>query len=276
MKRLVPLFFVVMVLVLAGSGCGSKTPPTDASSGDTWTRPADKMVMVYVPEGEFEMGSAELGEETNPVHEVALDGFWIDRTEVTNAQYQRCVEAGECDPPEGEVGLGDREHYGQSAYDDYPVSYTTWPQAEAYCTWTGGRLPTEAEWEYAARGPEGFKYPWGDSEPNEALLNYDGNVDDFTEVGSYPEGASWCGALDMAGNTSEWVADWGAIGVRYPAERQVNPTGPPSQGSFVAKVVRGGAFEDISVLVRSAFRFFSGSDRGFTEGFGFRCAKDAD
>ena len=276
MNKLNPLFFVVLALVFAVSGCGgSKTPPTDASLGDTWRkRPADKMVMVYVPEGEFEMGSTELGEYTKPVHEVALDGFWIDRTEVTNAQYQRCVEAGECDPPQGETQLGGEEYYGQSAYDDYPVSCATWPQAGAYCTWAGARLPTEAEWEYAARGPESFRYPWGDSEPNETLLNYDGNVGDFKEVGTYPEGASWCGALDMAGNTPEWVADWFG---NYPAERQVNPTGPAhSRATVLIKLARGGSFADSSLFVRAAFRMLVSDEGGFTYGFGFRCAKDAE
>ena len=273
MKKLVPLTFVALVLVLAVPGCGgSKTPPTDASLGDTWTRPADKMVMVYVPEGEFEMGSTELGEETKPVHEVELDGFWIDRTEVTNAQYHRCVKAGDCDPPQGTTRVGGEEYYGQSAYDDYPVSTATWPHAEAYCAWASARLPTEAEWEYAARGPEGFKYPWGDSEPNETLLNYDGSVDDFAEVGSYAEGASWCGALDLAGNTQEWVADWYA---RYTAERQVNPTGPTQYTS--GRTTRGGSFADSSLFVRAAFRLTVWNfDGGFDEGFGFRCAKDAD
>ena len=275
MKRLIPLFFVVLVLVFAVPGCGgSKTPPTHASLGDTWTRPADKMVMVYVPAGEFEMGSTELGEWMKPVHEVALDGFWIDRTEVTNAQYQRCAQAGECDAPQGATRLGGEEYYGQSAYDDYPVSRALWPQAEAYCTWSGARLPTEAEWEYAARGPESLTYPWGDSEPNETLLNYDGNVGDFTEVGSYPEGASWCGALDMAGNTPEWVVD---MWKNYSSERQVNPT--PVTGTWsgwLAKIARGGSFADGSLWVRAAFRVSVGDDRGHVDGFGFRCAKDAD
>ena len=274
MKRLFLLFVVVLVLVFAVPGCGSKTPPTDASLGDTWTRATDKMVMVYVSEGEFEMGSTELGVESKPVHEVALDGFWIDRAEVTNAQYSRCVEEGECDPPQGETRLGGEEYYGQSAYDDYPVSTATWPHAKAYCAWAGGRLPTEAEWEYAARGPDGFKYPWGDGEPNETLLNYDGNVDDFTEVGSYPEGASWCGAFDMAGNTPEWVADWYGP---YPSDRQVNPTGPAhSAQQYTRNLTRGGSYEDISVFVRAALRVRVLADGGFTDGFGFRCARDAD
>ena len=207
MKRLTPLLFVVLVLVVVGSGCGSKAPPTDASLGDTWKRPTDKMVMVYIPAGEFQMGSTDGPEEEQPLHTVALDSFWVDRTEVTNAQYRLCEKSGECEPPWGWTRFGREEYYGDEKYDGYPVSYATWKQAEAYCTWAGDRLPTEAEWEYAARGPASFKYPWGDGEPNETLLNYDGNVDDFTEAGSYPEGASWCGALDMAGNTQEWVAD---------------------------------------------------------------------
>jgi formylglycine-generating enzyme required for sulfatase activity len=212
--------------VCDGKGC----------NGDTWSRPADGMVMVYVPAGEFEMGSTEGGDVEQPVHTVALDGFWIDQTEVSNGQYALCVEAGACEPP-AERGLYIRDpHYGDSAYDDYPVSHVSWYQAMAYCEWAGARLPTEAEWEYAARGSDGHTYPWGSSAPDCDKANYggtDGCVGDVTAVGSYPAGASWCGAEDMVGNVWEWVADWYGP---YPSGRQVNPTGP---SSGVARVLRG-------------------------------------
>jgi len=134
--------------------------------GDTWTRPADGMAMVYVPGGEFQMGSSDAEvdaalemcstyysgcergwfEVEQPVHTVVLDGFWIDQTEVTNGQYQRCVEAGACDPPRETSSDTRSTYYGDSAYDDYPVVNVDWHQADSYCAWAGGRLPKEAEW----------------------------------------------------------------------------------------------------------------------------------
>ncbi len=160
-----------------------------------------------------------------PMHSVSLDSFWIDRTEVTSGQYQACVRDGVCEPARCEI-----------LEDDYPVVCVTWSQAAAYCQWAGARLPTEAEWEYSARGPERNRYPWG-SDFNGTLLNYcdsscslskrDEEYDDgYAEsapVGSYPQAASWVGALDMAGNVWEMVADWNDS---YSKRDQSNPTGP--------------------------------------------------
>ena len=272
MRRLIPLFFVVLVLVLVGSGCESKTPPTDASLDDTWTRPADKIVMVYVPEGEFEMGSDDGDRDERPVHTVGLDGFWIDRAGVTNAQYRQCVEAGECEPPMACTEGEGQPTYEESGKTEHPVVCVDWFVAKAYCEWAGGRLPTEAEWEYAARGPEGFKYPWGDNEPNDMLLNYFPSfVGDTTEVGSYPDGASWCGALDMAGNVWEWAADWYAADY-YAASPSTNPTGP-SSGS--KRVIRGGSWDNVAFDVRTANDYRS-LPEGRWRDTGFRCARDAD
>jgi serine/threonine-protein kinase len=295
MKKLIPLFFVVLVLVLTVPGCGgSETPPmdedtwtrpvlgmpacggsqtrtTDASLEDTCTRPADEMVMVYVPAGEFEMGSDEDPKE-QPVHPVALDAFWIDQTEVTNAQFAGCVEAGACDPPANSSSDTRDSYYGDGAYDGYPVIWVNWDQAVAYCEWAGARLLTEAEWEYAARGPEGRKYPWGDSEPDCDEASYVGCVRDTVAVGSYPGGASWCGALDMAGNVWEWVADWGGP---YGSEKEVNPTGPAtgtggaSQPRSSFRVYRGGSWR-FPTYVRSAYRNAGGGANGT---LGFRCAR---
>ena len=332
MRRFNLLLGAAVLVALAGSGCicrglvpgpAPTEPPTEAptsvptepaepptvsptaepategpSLGDTWTRPADGMVMVYVPAGEFQMGSTEgevdaalaLCEEYYgfclrewfdrelPAHTVALDGFWIDRTEVTNAQYARCVIAGACDPPEQTTSYSRGAYYGDGRYDDYPVIYVSWWQAEAYCAWAGGRLPTEAEWEYAARGPEGREYPWGEGVDG-SRLNYcdvncghdwadeefdDGHVD-TAPVGSYPSGASWCGALDLAGNVEEWMADWYG---EYPSGRQENPTGPAS-GSY--RVVRGGSWGLAPNYARSAFRGWVYPDDGYNVR-GFRCA----
>jgi len=280
-------------------------PPASASLGDTWSRPTDGMVMVYVPTGEFEMGSdddevdyalqlcseyyddceREEFEDEQPVHTVALDGFWIDRTEVTNIQYRRCVGAGACDLP-AESDPEDRDsYYGDSAYADYPVIDVSWRQATDYCAWAwaGARLPTEAEWEYAARGPEGRRFPWGD-EFDGTRLNYcdvncgsewadwaDEMVDDgyasIAPVGSYPSGASWCGALDMAGNACEWVADWYSSSY-YGSSPPQNPTGP-SYGWY--RGLRGGSFFYVPPAVRSAYRHWAAPDDTLFY-WGFRCA----
>ena len=299
MKRLFPLLLSVAFLALAVSGCGP-----DSSLGDTWTRPADDMVMVYVPDGEFEMGSdnddldymMQLCKEyygdcfrgwfknEQPVHTVVLAGFWIDRTEVTNTQYRQCVGAGGCDPPaESSSPMGDL-YYGNSTYDDYPVVYVSWHQAADYCEWADARLPTEAEWEYAARGPEGRVFPWGDTFDG-TRVNYcdancefswaDESVDDgygyTAPVGSYPSGASWCGALDLAGNVWEWVADWydAAYYGRSPSQ---NPLGPSSGQE---RVRRGSSWHYPPDGMRSAVRF--GVDPDKPDNFqGFRCARDSE
>jgi formylglycine-generating enzyme required for sulfatase activity len=249
----------------------TQPPPTTASlHDDIWTRPTDDMEMVYVPGGTFEMGSTDAEveavfeqceqagrsddcqrnwlERESPRHSVTLDSFWIDRTEVTNAQYARCVADGTCiSPPESKSATRD-SYYGEGQFDDYPVMWVSWSDADAYCQWAGGRLPTEAEWEYAARGPDGNVYPWGNDPPDDTLLNYDSIDRDTTEVGSYPDGASWVGALDMAGNVWEWVSDWYAEYAASPAE---NPTGPDTGDE---KVLRGGSWNFYPPSSRSAFR----------------------
>ena len=258
--------------------------------GDTRVRPADGMVMVYVPRGTFPMGSTaaqideamslceqypdEYGkcktpgfEAESPQHAVTLDSFWVDRTEVTNAQYVLCVADGAC----RESRLADDPAYSG---EDYPVAGIPWQDAQDYCAWAGGRLPTEAEWEYAARGPEGHTYPWGDEFDcggGSFWDNTSGCDDGYPEpapVGSFPEGISWCGALDMAGNVWEWGAD--AYGT-YPAEAQVNPTGPAlgSEG-----VLRGGSWGYHQPFVRTANRYPVPATANYLA-VGFRCVVPA-
>ena len=251
--------------------------PSGESAGDTWVRPADGMVMVYAPGGTFSMGVAEddplVQSDEVPPHAVTLSGFWIDQTEVTNAQLARCVAAGACQPPFAPVFERHEDYYGNPEFDDYPAIYVSWLHGHDYCAWAGGALPTEAQWEYAARGPEGLTYPWGNDAPNDTLLNYDKNMNDNVAAGSYPKGASWCGAMDMAGNVYEWVADWY---MTYPDEALTDPTGP-ERG--IGHVLRGGSWYDGLEFVRSANRYvIREAYRDYTvpsgHGFslGFRCA----
>ena len=236
-----------------------------AALGDTRTRPTDGMVMVYVPAGEFDMGSDMGSSDEQPVHSVALDGFWIDRTEVTNAQYGQCEAAGACGPPAH--CTPEESPYGDASKGLHPVICVDWGDAERYCEWAGGQLPTEAEWEYAARGPDGPKYPWGNSAPDCDKANYERCVEDTAPVGSHPAGTSWSEAQDMAGNVWEWAADWYDSDYygRSPAR---NPTGP---SSGEAKAVRGGSWNYDPDDVRGTDRDWYVPDETH-DNLGFRCA----
>ena len=169
------------------------------------TRPVDDMVMMFIPAGEFSMGSGDGDSDERPVHSVYLDAFWIDQTEATNKMYLICVDAGECWDPGGII------RSSAEANSNYPVN-VSWDMAAAYCTWAGVRLPTEAEWERAARGGlQGAKYPWGDEEPSCQVgisngAQFNNCSGDSLEVKTFlPNGY---GLYDMSGNVWEWVADW--------------------------------------------------------------------
>ena len=232
------------------------------------------MEMVYVPAGEFEMGGsdADAWDDEKPVHTVDLDAYWIDKYEVSNAQYALCVADGDCTKPEFTSSFTRSSYYGNPEYDNYPVIYVSWHQAQAYCQWAGGDLPTEAQWEKAARGTDGRTYPWGNESPTCQLANYDsGNnnycVGDTSPVTNYEKGASPYKALNMAGNVWEWVGDRYASDYysNSPAE---NPTGSTS-GSF--RVIRGGSWYNLNWGIRAAIR--SDDDPTSTLSYiGFRCA----
>jgi formylglycine-generating enzyme required for sulfatase activity len=256
-------------------------PPTDATLGDTWTRPADGAEMVYVPAGEFEMGSSEEQfqevvdqcvddgndredcegwyADEKPQHNVSLDAFWIDKYEVTNAQYAAFLNEQGNQEEGGATWLDLKSGYclieevgGQfqpkEGYADHPVVEVSWYGAKAYAAWASGRLPTEAEWEYAARGPDGNKYPWGDWEPTCQLAQFNRCVGRTNSIGSLPDGASWVGALDMAGNVWEWVS---TLYEAYPYDAADGRENLDVDG---LRVVRGGAFSGNARDVRCAFR----------------------
>jgi serine/threonine-protein kinase len=257
--------------------------------------------MLFVPGGTFQMGTdeaqaAESSSNEFPEHSVQVDSFWIDKYHVTNKQYgeflnwrQNQLEGGvpwlDLDCETCLVDIFNGYYSSKMNFEQYPVVGVSWYGARAYCDWVGGRLVTEAEWEYAARGPENRIYPWGNEydctmgnfrywSEEDAATAYLGEVGcdgfDFTSpVNAFPQGASWVGAQDLAGNVWDWVADWGIY--QYPSDFQVNPTGPESG---TEKIARGGSWENydwgVRTTMREAFPLTVQSPE-----IGFRCAYPA-
>jgi formylglycine-generating enzyme required for sulfatase activity len=290
---------------------------------DTRIRSADGMVMVYVPAGEFKMGNTgiqwmwsgslvgddldlQVFTDERPQHAVYLDAFWIDQTEVTVGMFRTFVKATGYETTAERDGWGapwkdgpmeeewphvpgtDWQHpHGpeSSAVDDHPVVQVSWDDAAAYCEWAGGQLPTEAQWEMAARGTDGRLWPWGDTyEGNRGSFcdascpvkrwNHDSYDDGYaltSPVGSFPSGASPYGAMDMAGNVWEWVADWYDENY-YSDSPYKNPTGPLSG---TERAQRGGAWYDNESWVRITVRH-STPPWVRCDDLGFRCALPAD
>ena len=246
--------------------------------GSTIVSPKDSMKMVFVPAGEFNMGGDVYYHE-NPIHLVHLNAFWIDQTEVTNAMFAAFLNAHsnllgdritalDTKDEDAHIHLVDGSWQAIQAYEAHPVVEVTWYGAVAYCSWAGRRLPTEAEWEKAARGTNEHIYPWGNEEPTADMLNFNDDIGDTTKVGSYAKGASPYGVLDMAGNVWEWTADWYAP-TYYVNSPSVNPVGPDS-GLF--RVLRGGAWNYRDTYARSSHRNVAAPIVSH-DFIGFRCAR---
>ena len=224
--------------------------------------------MVLIPAGEFAMGSDRGQADEQPVHRVSLDAFHLDVYEVTVSRYAEFLASQRADPPFkwNEATTGSQ--------GNKPVTGVDWYDARDYCRWVGKRLPTEAEWEMAARGTEGRLYPWGNEHPTKAHANAGQTkwrgYDTLTNVGRYGPGKSPNGLYDLAGNLWEWVADW-YDPTYYQYSPRENPTGP-SAGPL--RVLRGGAWNNDSQSIRSANRA-GYAPKARRNDVGFRCAKDA-
>lgn len=260
--------------------------PTESPLSER-TSPVDGMPQVYVPAGVLRMGGLDvysIDRDESPAHTVSLDAFWIDQLEVTNAMYMLCVQAGACTPPVDWASDKRFSYFNNEEFRDYPVVHVTWGQASVYCTWAERRLPTEAEWERAARSDDFRNFPWGDEPPSEIYANFNRLVNDTSRVGSYAPGASPFGALDMAGNVWEWVADLYSVGY-YSISPEHNPPGPEINGTN-QRVIRGGSFQDEWFNLRVSRRgtalgpnpnaAFDAPERigDHSSKIGFRCAAD--
>jgi len=246
-----------------------------SNDANTTTQSSTPLGIASIPAGCFNMGEAfnEGYYYEHPVHNVCISAFKMDVYEVTNVQYKTCVDAGSCTSQGNSSSFSRSSYYGNSAYDNYPVIEVNWRQAKAYCEWTGGRLPTEAEWEYAARGGlSGKTYPWGDDSPICTLGATNGaqynscSPGDTIEVGSFaPNGY---GLYDMAGNVLEWVNDWNDDNY-YSTSPMQDPQGP-SSGTY--PVSRGGSWYNYIDILRVAHRLSLDLSSQF-QTLGFRCAK---
>jgi formylglycine-generating enzyme required for sulfatase activity len=228
--------------------------------------------MVLIPAGEFLMGTEDGLPDARPVHRVVLSSYWIDAYEVTNEQYRRCVKSGVCAPPK------DRSAFDDAQQANHPVTNVTWSQARAFCQWNEKRLPTEAEWEKAARGTDGRRYPWGDAQGvidaivKQRTHNGEGRGGSVgvMPVGSFPQAASPYGVHELVGNVWEWVKDWYAEDF-YATTPVHDPQGPLG-GTF--RVLRGGNWGENPLTLHAGHR---GWDEMTYWGpaLGFRCAADA-
>jgi len=284
----------IILLILGGGGAiGWQMQAKKAPVGQAKKNPTDNAPLVWIPGATFTMGSAAgVGnKDEQPAHQVTLSGFWIYKYDVTVAQYRAfCAATTYALPKFPEIG---KSWKGKTGWDDpalqqHPIVNVTWNDAKAYADWAGVILPTEAQWEYAARGPRGNNYPWGGTATKDDLANgwdatkcanweNSGKVEKSTwPVGSFPAGASWCGAQDMAGNVWQWCSDWYGD---YSTTPVTNPAGPATGKS---RVLRGGSwYGDGNVSGSYGLNGYRSADRYYNDlyrypvyygyGIGFRC-----
>ena len=249
---------------LALAACGKSGGSLDGGGDGGDARPDSGGEMIVIPAATFMMGCNDAVEtvcttDERPYHSVSLASYEIDRTEVTQGAYGDCVTANAC------LAIGGNDPAGTPLL---PVVYAHWSLASTYCAWTQKRLPTEAEWEYAARGNDGRRFPWGNGEPDCTLANMGGCGGAPQPVDTHPAGQSPFGAADMAGNQSEWVADWYDAGY-YAVSPAADPTGP---AIGTQRIQRGGNFGGGSFSLRVANRQELGPDSAVSYA-GFRCAR---
>jgi sulfatase modifying factor 1 len=227
----------------------------------------DGAPMVLVPAGEFTMGSEQGDDDEQPLHRIVLDSFYLDTFEVTNGRFAKFVEAIQSEPP-----WGFADQATPVVHADRPVRWVNWMEALGYCLWAGKRLPTEAEWEKAARGTDGRVYPWGNDPPTaaHAVFGLPEGAETVSPIGNRDKGTSPYGVHDLAGNLYEWVTDW------YDEEFYTQPpsSNPRGPGEGTAKVQRGGSYINQPYRLRAAFRT-KGDPTEHDPHVGFRCAQDA-
>jgi formylglycine-generating enzyme required for sulfatase activity len=263
--------------------------PECVSIGQTWVSPIDNKNLMCVPSGEFIMGASDADqladEDEKPQHKVYLNAFWLDQTEVTNEEYARCMTDGICQPEIYETTALTYIPYSvHPDFKEYPALIYIADDAAAYCKWAGRRLPTEAEWEKAARGTDGRIYPWGNIldcglanyytcenipvyDPNGPRCGYSSYCRTL-RVDSFPGGASPYGILNMSGNVWEWVSDWYSTEY-FLNSPQENPQGPDS-GDF--RVRKGGGAVSLAKDLRVSSRASGKGEHYFDGQMGFRCA----
>lgn len=226
----------------------------------------DGTVLVFVPGGLYQVGADDLTEQDRPVHQVRLSPYWIAKVPVTNEQYSRFMQA---NPGYRRPGFWSEEIFNRP---NQPVVGVSWEDAQAYCKWAGLTLPSEAQWEAAARGTDGRRYPWGDTPPNDELANFGGAKGRTTSVGQYPAGSGPFGTLDQIGNVCEWCAD--ILDAEVYRKREDGMLDPVVTQGEPFRVMRGGSWldksEDLPAALR--FRYWPRLRRRF---IGFRCGMPA-
>ncbi len=255
-----------VTLTVAATGCTSFRFAEGSGGAPKALKSTENMARLSG--GQFEMGAHAGDPHEFPPHQVTVDGFYLDKLEVTNKDYQRCVKAETCG-----AQAGVDEAWLET--ETLPAVGVTWYGAQSYCRWVGKRLPTEAEWEYAARRPDGRTYPWGEASKKEVYqyANLRGDADGadrLSDVVGYEKGHSDDGISQMAGNAAEWVSDWFSS-TYYEESPAANPKGPDV--STGRRSVRGGSWSSTPYNARANARDSEDPNRA-TNAIGFRCAKD--